>query len=96
MPDTKSKTSSDKRTGSKGIDKRLSPRTKKQIDSLPKHAQHIYEQVHANAIEQYQKPEKRRGGETQSAEEVAHKAAWAAVKKKYRKNGNKWVKKEAA
>lgn len=42
MPDTKSKTSSGKRTGSKGIDKRLSPRTKKQIDSLPKHAQHIY------------------------------------------------------
>ncbi len=34
---------------------------------------HIYEKVHANAIEQYQKPEKRRGGETQSAEEVGHK-----------------------
>jgi cation transport regulator len=52
--------------------------------------------VHADAIEQYQEPEKRHGGETQSAEEVSHKAAWAAVKKKYRKNGNKWLKKEAA
>jgi len=72
--------------------KKLSPRTKKQIDSLPEHAQEIYKEAHANALQQYQKPEKRRGGKRQSVEEVAHKVAWAAVKKKYKKDGTKWVK----
>jgi cation transport regulator len=71
---------------------RLSPRTRKQIDSLPEHAQEIYKEAHANALQQYQKPEKRRGGKRQSVEEVAHKVAWAAVKKKYKKDGTKWVK----
>jgi cation transport regulator len=75
-------------------DKQLSARTKKQIDSLPEHAQHIYKKAHASAIDQYQNPEKRRGGKKQSAEEVAHKAAWSAVKKQYQKKGNEWVKKE--
>jgi cation transport regulator len=78
---------------SRGGDKQLSTRTKKQIDSLPEHAQHIYKKVHASAIDQYRNPEKRRGGK-QSAEEVAHKAAWSAVKKQYKKKGNEWVKKE--
>jgi cation transport regulator len=55
--------------------------------SLPKHAQHVFKKTHANAIEQYQDPEKRRGGKKQSAEEVAHKAAWA-VKREYKKKGN--------
>ena len=50
--------------------------------------------MHDNAIEQYQNPEKRRGGIKQSAEEVAHKAAWAAVKRDYTKKGDKRVKKE--
>jgi cation transport regulator len=77
-----------------GGDKQLSNRTKKQIDSLPEHAQHIYKKAHASAIEQYQNPEKRRGGKKQSAEEVAHKAAWSAVKKQYKKKGDDWVKKE--
>ena len=75
-------------------DKQLSARTKKQIDSLPVHAQHIYTKAHASAVEQYQDSEKRRGGKKQSAEEVAHKVAWAAVKKEYTKEGNKWVRKE--
>ena len=39
-------------------------------------------------------PDKRRGGKKQSAEEVAHKVAWAAVKKEYEKDGEKWVKKK--
>ena len=65
------------------VDKGLSSRTIKQIDSLPEHAQHIYKKAHASAIEQYQNPEKRRGGKKQSAEEVAHKTAWSAVKKEY-------------
>jgi cation transport regulator len=91
MPNTKSKIKSSGRG-----DKQLSARTKKQIDSLPTHAQHIYKKTHASAIEQYQSPEKRRGGKKQSAEEVAHKAAWAAVKKKYNKKGNEWVRKAEA
>lgn len=72
----------------------LSTRTKKAIDSLPEHAQHIFTKAHANAVRQYQDPEKRRAGKTQSAEEVAHKAAWAAVKQKYKKQGDKWVTKD--
>jgi len=75
------------------VDKGLSSRTIKQIDSLPEHAQRIYKKAHASAIEQYQSPEKRRGGKKQSAEEVAHKTAWSAVKKEYEKKGNRWVKK---
>lgn len=72
----------------------LSPRTKKQIDSLPKHAQHIFKKAHDNAAKQYQNPAKRRGGKNQSAEEVAHKTAWSAVKRKYKKMGDKWMRKE--
>jgi cation transport regulator len=71
----------------------LSTRTKKQIDSLPEHAQEIYKEAHANALKQYQKPEKRRGGKKESAEQVAHKVAWAAVKKKYEKHGGTWMQK---
>ena len=85
--------SSSKSKQTKRTDKQISARTKKQIDSLPEHAQHIYKKAHASAIDQYQNPEKRRGGKRQSAEEVAHKAAWAAVKQ-YKKKGNEWVKKE--
>ena len=76
------------------VDTTLSSRTKKQIDSLPEHAQHIFKKAHANAVKQYQDPEKRRGGKSQSAEEVAHKAAWAAVKQKYKKKGDEWVSKD--
>jgi cation transport regulator len=57
-------------------------------------SRHIYKKVHASALRQYQDPEKRRGGKSQSAEEVAHKAAWAAVKQKYEKKGEKWVRRD--
>jgi cation transport regulator len=67
----------------------LSARTRKQIDSLSKHAQHIYKKVHSSAAKQYMNPEKRRGGKRQSVEQVAHKAAWAAVKKDYTKKRDK-------
>jgi cation transport regulator len=90
MPKTKSATSRRKSE----IGTRLSTRTLKQIDSLPEHAQHIYKKVHASALRQYQDPEKRRGGKSQSLEEVAHKSAWAAVKQKYEKKGDKWVRKD--
>ena len=71
----------------------LSSRTKKQIDSLPEHAREIYKETHANALKQYQNPAKRREGKKQSAEQVAHKAAWAAVKRKYEKQRDNWVEK---
>jgi cation transport regulator len=76
------------------VDTALSARTKKAIDSLPEHAQHIFKKAHANAVKHYQNAEKRRGGRSQTAEEVAHKTAWAAVKQKYKKQGDKWVRKE--
>ena len=81
MPKTKSATSRRKSE----IDTRLSTRTLKQIDSLPEHAQHIYKKVHASALRQYQDPEKRRGGKSQSVEEVAHKAAWSLLNRNMRK-----------
>jgi cation transport regulator len=71
----------------------LSPRTRKAIDTLPSHAQEIYLKAHKNAIRQYTSPSKRRGGKQQSKEQVAHKVAWSAVKKEYKKKGDKWVRK---
>jgi len=59
---------------------------------LPKHAKEIYMKAHNNALEQYKDPKKRRG--KASLEEVAHKVAWAAVKKEYEKDERtgKWKK----
>lgn len=93
MPRSRSQ-GSDRKGVTNDPDKKLSERTRKQIDSLPEHAKRIYKKTHDSAIEQYQNPEKRRGGKRQSAEEVAHKAAWAAVKRDYTKKGDKWIKKE--
>ena len=70
MPKTKSV--SQKRSK---LDTRISSRTRKQIDTLPEHAQHIFIKTHASALKQYQDPDKRRGGKSESAEEVAHKAS---------------------
>lgn len=62
-------------------------------DSLPAGAQDIYLAAFNSAFEQYADPEKRRDGASQ--EEVAHKVAWAAVKKKYEKDTDtdRWHKK---
>lgn len=72
----------------------LSARTRKAIDTLPSHAQKIYTKAHKNALKQYASPSKRRGGKRQSKEQVAHKVAWSAVKKEYKKKGDKWVPKK--
>ena len=72
----------------------LSETTEKRIDQLPDHAQHIFKKAHSSAVKEYQDPDKRRGGRKGSAEEVDHKVAWAAVKKEYKKDGDKWVKKD--
>lgn len=73
---------------------RLSARTRKAIDTLPSHAQEIYKKAHKNSLKQYKSPSKRRGGKQQSREQVAHKVAWSAVKKEYKKKGDKWVPKD--
>ena len=74
----------------------LSESTKKRIDELPSHAQEIFKEAHSSALEQYKDPDKRRGGKKESKEEVAHKVAWSAVKKKYKKDkeDDTWVKKK--
>ena len=55
---------------------------------LPKHAQEIYLAAFNNAWDEYKDPEDRRGDD--SRETVAHKVAWAAVKNKYEKDGDRW------
>ncbi|PKM17210.1 MAG: cation transport regulator ChaB [Gammaproteobacteria bacterium HGW-Gammaproteobacteria-15] len=61
-------------------------------DTLPAHAQDIYQAAFNNAWDEYADPDKRRGDD--GREEVAHKVAWAAVKQSYEKNeAGKWVKK---
>lgn len=79
---------------SKEKDVELSEATKKRINNLPEHAQHIFKKAHSSAVKEYKDPNKRRGGAKEDVEEVAHKVAWAAVKKEYKKNGDKWVKKD--
>ena len=59
---------------------------------LPKHAQEIYREAYNSAWEEYKDPEDRRG--KASREETAHRVAWAAVKRKYQKKDNKWVRKD--
>jgi cation transport regulator len=86
--------SSRRGTRSSGSSSALSARTRKAIDTLPSHAQKIYSKAHKNALKQYASPSKRRGGKRQSKDQVAHKVAWSAVKKEYKKKGDKWVPKK--
>lgn len=60
-------------------------------DKLPRHAKEIYKEAYNNAWDEYKDPDDRQGDD--SREETAHKVAWAAVKNKYKKEGEKWVKK---
>lgn len=61
---------------------------------LPKAAQDIYREAFNHAYEEYKHPKKRHDP-AESLEEVSHRVAWSAVKKKYVKNpdGN-WRPKE--
>ncbi|MGR9072104.1 MAG: ChaB family protein [Gammaproteobacteria bacterium] len=52
---------------------------------LPVHAREIYLEAFNHAWEQY--------AVRQDRETVAHKVAWSAVKKKYRKQGEYWIEK---
>lgn len=58
---------------------------------LPRHAQEIYLAAFNNAWDEYSHPEDRKSDD--SREEVAHKVAWAAVKQKYKKDGDSWKRK---
>jgi cation transport regulator len=49
-------------------------------DNLPKHAQEIYKEAFNSAYDEYA------GRGPEEREVTAHKVAWAAVKKKYRKD----------
>jgi cation transport regulator len=56
---------------------------------LPKHAQDIYKEAFNSAWEQYKDPDERR--DDADREEVAHRVAWSAVKKTYKKGADdKW------
>ena len=55
---------------------------------LPQHAQEIYQAAFNNAWNEYKEPQKRTI--KASREEIAHKVAWVAVKKKYVKKGDNW------
>ena len=55
------------------------------IRRLPRHAQEIFRAAFNAAWRSYAD----RGAEAQ--EEIAHRVAWAAVKKRYRKSGKRWV-----
>ncbi|MEX2594045.1 MAG: ChaB family protein [Anditalea sp.] len=60
---------------------------------LPHHGQEIYQEAYNNAWDEYKKPSDRKGDSTR--EETAHKVAWSAVKKKYKKNkAGDWVEKK--
>ncbi len=94
MRGRRSNSSTSSRRGGTSSTSALSARTRKAIDTLPSHAQKIYSKAHKNALKQYESPSKRRGGKRQSKEQVAHKVAWAAVKKEYKKKDDKWVPKK--
>lgn len=52
-------------------------------DHLPEHAQSIYREAFNHAWEEY--------ADHSDREAVAHRVAWAAVKRKYRKMNGEWV-----
>ncbi len=62
-------------------------------DNLPQKNQTIYRKAFNSAWNQYDSPEKRKG--RAEREETAHRIAWSAVKKSYRKNDEgQWVSKD--
>jgi len=55
-------------------------------NSLPRHAQEIYQSAYNNARDQY--------SDNKDKEETAHRVAWSAVKQEYKKNNEgDWVSK---
>lgn len=58
-------------------------------EHLPRAAQEIYLGAFNSAWDEYASAGKRRGGATREA--TAHRVAWAAVKLKYVKRADRWV-----
>ncbi len=58
--------------------------------NLPAHAQKIYLEAFNHAWDEYRDPKARKDKKA-THEETAHKVAWAAVKKVYHKEGDRWV-----
>jgi len=59
-------------------------------DNLPQKAQTVYRRAFNSAWEEYDSPEKRKGGADR--EETAHRVAWSAVKNSFRKDDQgRWV-----
>lgn len=57
--------------------------------ALPKHAQEIYKEAFNSDYDEYKNADDRR--DDSGREETAHKVAWNAVKKKYKKgDDDKW------
>ena len=56
---------------------------------LPHHAQSIFREAFNHAYERYADPEKRHFGGSREA--AANRVAWAAVKRSYYKDGDRWV-----
>lgn len=54
-------------------------------DILPAHAQDIFRAAFNHAWQDH--------GDDPDCEAIAHRIAWAAVKRRYRKQGNRWVEK---
>lgn len=52
-------------------------------EHLPEHAQDIYREAFNHAWRQYENDPRQ--------EEIAHRVAWAAVKKRYIKAGREWI-----
>ena len=61
-------------------------------DHLPEHAQDIYRAAFNSAWKEYSDSKKTQVGKTH--EQTAHSVAWAAVEKKYKKSGDKWIEKK--
>ena len=53
---------------------------------LLEHAQEIYKEAFNHAWDEYEDPDKRR--DSADREQVAHRVAWSAVKRKYEKGEN--------
>ena len=62
-------------------------------DNMPAHAQAIYRKAFNSAWEEYASRKTRRSRRA-TREATAHKVAWAAVKQVYRKQGDRWVRRE--
>jgi cation transport regulator len=60
------------------------------MENLPEHAQEIYRKSFNHAWETYADPGKRNNPDD-TQESVAHKVAWSAVEKTYKKRDGRWV-----